>query len=211
MRYYPIFLDLRGKPCVVIGGGRVAQTKVEGLLAVDALVTVISPAITDALSRLQREGRINHVAREYQPGDLSGYALAFVGTDDRSVNAIVTEEGRKSGVWVNAVDDPPNCDFIMPAIVRRGDITVAISTGGTSPAMARKLREEMEAYFTDEYADLLELVAEVRRELRSENRTVSSDAWNAALTPELRDLLSEGQRDRAKEMLLANLSAPVRE
>jgi siroheme synthase-like protein len=211
MRYYPIFLDLRGKPCVVIGGGRVAQTKVEGLLAVGALVTVISPALTDALSHIQREGRITYVAREYQPGDLSGYVLAFVGTDDRSVNAVVTEEGRKSGVWVNAVDDPPNCDFIMPAIVRRGDNTVAISTGGTSPAMARKLREEMEAYFTDEYVDLLELVAEVRSELRSEGRTVSPDAWNAALTPELRDMLGKGQRDRAKEMLLANLSAPVRE
>jgi precorrin-2 dehydrogenase/sirohydrochlorin ferrochelatase len=189
----------------------VAQTKVEGLLAVDAKVTVVSPTLTDRLAELREQSLIQHEEREYAPGDLEGYMLAFVGTDDRSVNATVNAEGRARGIWVNAVDDPPNCDFIMPAIVRRGDITVAISTGGASPALARKLREELEDYFTDEYVSLLELVAEIRRELRERNESVPAEAWNAALTPDLRDLIAVGKRQEAKERLLAGLLAPSEE
>jgi precorrin-2 dehydrogenase/sirohydrochlorin ferrochelatase len=209
MRYYPIFLDLRDKPCVVIGGGQVAQSKVEGLLAADAAVTVVSPALTEHLEALRQEGRINYVAREYQSGDLEGFVITIVATDDRAINAAVTKEGRKRGVWVNAVDDPPNCDFIMPAIIRRGDLTIAVSTGGASPALARKLREELEAYFSEEYISLLDLVAEVRQELRKQNRTVSAEVWNAALTPELRSLLANGKHQEAKDRLLASLYAPA--
>jgi precorrin-2 dehydrogenase/sirohydrochlorin ferrochelatase len=209
VRYYPVFLDIAGKPVVVIGGGEVALRKVEGLLEAGARVTVVSPELHPGLAGPVAAGRLRHVAREYSPGDLEGYTLAFVGTDDRSVNAAVAREGKERGVWVNAVDDPPNCDFIMPGVVRRGDLVVAVSTSGGSPAMARKMREELEAFLTEDYALLLELAAEVRAELREKNLVVPPEVWNAALDGELRVLLAGGRRAQAKERLLRSLLQPA--
>lgn len=211
MRYYPVFLDIAGKPVVIIGGGEVALRKVEGLLDADAQVTVISPVLHPDLEALVTAGRVKHVAREYSPGDLEGCVLAFVGTDDRSVNIEVAREGRQRGVWVNAVDDPANCDFIIPSILRRGDIVVAVSTGAGSPAMARKLREDLEEFLTEDYALMLDLVAEVRRELRDRGVTVEPDVWNAALDADVRRLLREGHVDEARERLLRSLLEPARE
>ena len=211
MRYYPVFLDIAGKPAVVIGGGQVALRKVEGLLDAGAQVTVISPALHPDLEALVAAGRVRHIAREYSPGDLEGRLLAFVGTDDRSVNAAVAREGKQRGVWVNAVDDPANCDFIMPGIVRRGDIILAVSTSGGSPAMARKLREDLEQFLTPEYALMLDLVAQVRRELCDRGVKVEPEVWNAALDAEVKRLLSQGHLDEAKQRLLRSLLEPARE
>ncbi len=209
MRYYPVFLDIVGKPVVVIGGGKIAHQKMENLLKGGADVTVISPELNPAMSALLAAGRFRHIKREYRPGDLKGYAIAFVATDDRSANAIVAREGKERRVWVNAVDDPPNCDFVMPGIAQRGDLIVAISTSGTSPAMARKMREELEAFLTEDFALMLELAAEVRAELQDQNILVDADVWNAALDGELRRLLGEGRRSEAKERLLQALMQPV--
>jgi precorrin-2 dehydrogenase/sirohydrochlorin ferrochelatase len=211
MRYYPVFLDIAGKPAVIIGGGEVALRKAEGLLDAGAQVTVVSPALHPGLAALVTAGRVKHMAREYMPGDLKGHALAFVGTDDRSVNDVVTREGRERGVWVNAVDDPPNCDFIMPSIFRRGDIVLAVSTGAGSPAMARKLREDLEGFLTEEYALMLDLVAQVRRELRDRGVSVEPDVWNAALDTDVKRLLGEGHVDEARQRLLRLLLEPARE
>ena len=210
MRYYPVFLDIAGKPVVVIGGGQVSLRKVEGLLDAGAQVTVVSPEIHPELRRLVAEGQLRCKQREYRSGDLEGYLLAFVGADDPSVNAAVAREGRERGVWVNALDDPRRCDFIMPSIVQRGDFIVAISTGGGSPAMARKLREEMAEFLTDDYVLLLELAAEVRRDLREKGVAVDPEVWNDALNVELRELLAEGERVRAKERLVQSLLQPVK-
>ncbi len=211
MRYYPVLLDIAGKAVVVIGGGEVALRKVEGLLDAGAVVTIVSPQLHADLARLTDEGRVSWLQREYRPGDLEGYKLAFVGTDDRSINATVTLEGRERGVWVNAVDDPQNCDFIMPGIVRRGDLIVAVSTSGGSPAMARKMREELEAFLTEDYALLLELAAEVRGELRERGLLVDAEVWNASLTDEVRKLLANGSRSEAKDRLLRSLLQPAGE
>lgn len=211
MRYYPVFLDIAGKPAMVIGGGQVALRKVEGLLDAGAQVTVISPALHPDLEALVAAGRVRHIAREYSPGDLEGCLLAFVGTDDHSVNAAVAREGKQRGVWVNAVDDPANCDFIMPGIVRRGDIILAVSTSGGSPAMARKLREDLEQFLTPEYALMLDLVVQVRRELCDRGVKVEPEVWNAALDAEVKRLLSQGHLDEAKQRLLRSLLEPARE
>ena len=208
MRYYPVFLDLAGKPAVVIGGGKIARQKVEGLLNAGAQVTVISPELSAPLSRLAAGGRFRHTRREYRPGDLEGYALAFVATDDRSVNAVVAREGKERGVWVNAVDDPPNCDFIMPGVVERGPLVVAVSTSGTSPAMARKMREELQEFLTEEHVLMLELAAEVRAELRERGIQAPPDIWNAALDAELKRLLAGGRRAEARDRLLRALLEP---
>ena len=205
MGYYPIFLDLRDRPCVVIGGGSVAQRKVEGLISAGAQVTVISPRLSAALAHLRDASKIKHMPRNYSNGDLAGFSLAFVATNDLRVNALVAREGHERTVLVNAVDDTENCDFIMPSILRRGDVTIAVSTGGASPALARKIREELEEHFSADYVQLLELVAEVRQALRSQGKPVDPEVWNAALTPALRDLLALGQREAARQKLLAAL------
>ncbi len=211
MRYYPVFLDIAGKPVVVVGGGEVALRKVEGLLGAGAQVTVVSPELYPELRSLVEEGRVRYEGREYRRGDLEGYALAFVASDDPSANAAVAREGRERGVWVNAVDDPERCDFIMPSIVQRGDFIVAISTSGGSPAMARKLREEMEGFLTDDYVLLLDLATEVRRDLREKGILADPEVWNTALDGELRGLLAEGRRAEAKDRLVHSLLQPARE
>ena len=211
MRYYPVFLDIVGRPAVVIGGGEVALRKVEGLLDAGAQVTVVSPTLHPGLKALLAAGRVRHTAREYRPGDLDGHVLAIVGTDDPSVNAEVASAGKQRGVWVNAVDDPANCDFIMPSIVQRGNIILAASTSAGSPAMARKLREDLEEFLTDDYALMLDLVARVRQELRDRGVTVEPDVWNAALDAEVKRLLGEGHLKEARQRLLRSLLEPARE
>jgi len=207
MGYYPIFIELSGRPCVVIGGGAVAERKVEGLLAEGASVTVLSPALSPRLEVLAREGRISHVARAYAPGDLAGSELAFVATDDGGVNAAVAREGRERGVWVNAADDPTHCDFILPSVLRRGGLTVAVATGGASPALSRVIREELEAYFTEDYAELVRIVAEVRGELRETGRSADAETWRAALDGDLRRLIADGRREEARARLFWRLRA----
>jgi len=207
MVYYPIFLDLQDRPCLVIGGGREAQRKVEGLLAAGARVNVIAPALTVELQRLLADGRIEHVRREYRDGDLEGYAICVVATDDGAVNAQVAAEGKRQRVWVNAADDSANCDFILPSVIRRGAITVAASTSGTSPALARRLREELEAYLTEEMPALAELVGEVRAELKSRSRLPDPEVWQEAIDEELRVLLAQRKYRQAKARLLESLGA----
>lgn len=207
MGYYPIFLDLRDRPCLVIGGGAVAERKVEALLQVGARLTVVSPVATERLESWAREGRIRLVARMYRPGDLDEYALAFAATDEGEVNAAVAQDGRARGVWVNAADDPVHCDFILPSVLRRGDLVVAVATGGASPALSRGVREELEAYFTEDYAVLAEVVAEVRRQLKERARVPDWEAWRRALDGDLRRLIAEGRREEAKAQLLRRLTA----
>jgi precorrin-2 dehydrogenase/sirohydrochlorin ferrochelatase len=202
MGYYPVLLDLAGRRCVMVGGGVIAGRRVDGLLAAGARVTVISPRLTRTLAALAAEGRIDHEAREYRDGDLDGADLAFVATDAGEVNAAVARGARARGVWINAADDPARCTFILPALVRRGDLTVAVATGGSSPALARAIREELETYLTDDYATLAAIAAEARREVRAAGRPVTADAWRRALGPEVRRLIVERGRDDAKQRLL---------
>jgi siroheme synthase-like protein len=213
MGYYPVFLEMKSRPCVVVGGGTVAERKVEGLLAAGAQVTVISPELTPALAALKEKGRLNHVARPYRKGDLQGYEVAMVATDDGAVNADVTREGRRRRIWVNSADDPPNCDFILPSVIRRGETVIAASTGGASPALARRLREELEAFLNEGYGPLAELLQEVRQELRSRGIVVDPETWQRAIDGRLRALVAQRRRGQAKAYLLASLGgeAPATE
>ncbi|MEX0787025.1 MAG: bifunctional precorrin-2 dehydrogenase/sirohydrochlorin ferrochelatase [Dehalococcoidia bacterium] len=205
MAYYPIFVEMEGRRCVVIGGGREAQRKVEGLLAAGAKVVVIAPALTKALKGMLEQNEIEHIEREYQPGDVEGYEVCMVATDDGAVNAEVSAEGKRIGVWVNAADDPPNCDFILPAIIRRGSITLAASTGGGSPALARRLREELDAYLTEEMPALADLLADVRRDLRTRDIKPDAEVWQEAIDEQLRVLLAQRKYRQAKARLLEAL------
>lgn len=205
MGYYPVFLEMKGRSCVVVGGGPVAERKVEGLLAAGARVTVVSPELTPGLAALKKEGRLQHVARAYREGDLAAYELAVVATDDGAVNAGVAREGRTRGVWVNAVDDPPNCDFILPSIIRRGDVVIAVSTGGASPALARRLREDLEAFLEEDSASLAGLLQDVRQDLRARGIAVDTETWQGAIDGRLRALLAQGRESEARAYLLRSL------
>jgi precorrin-2 dehydrogenase / sirohydrochlorin ferrochelatase len=207
MGFYPLFLELHGRRCLVVGGGPVAERKVEGLLAAGAAVTVVSPTLTPPLYALLAAGRLQHAARTYQPGDLAGFDLGFAATDDGAVNGMLLHEGRSFGVWVNSADDLANSDFILPAIVRRGPLTVAVGSGGASPALVRAVREELERYLGPEYAELAELVGDVRRELRARGRSPDGATWHQALDADLRSLVKAGRREQARERLLDRLGA----
>jgi siroheme synthase-like protein len=205
--YYPIFLEMKDRRCVVIGGGAVAERRVEGLVAVGANVTVISPAITEGLRDLLTQGAIRHVAREYRAGDRAGYDLVFVATDNSEINAAVSSEARSLRIWVNSADDPDHCDFILPAVIRRGDLAVAVSTGGVSPAVTRAIREELDEYFQADYARFVQIAGEVRKELREKSVSPGAGAWNRALQGDYRRLIKEGKSVQAKELLLETLGA----
>jgi siroheme synthase-like protein len=205
MALFPLFVELEDRPCVVIGGGAVAERKVRALLDAGAIVTIVSPTLSLALAALVEAGRVAHVARSYTAGDLAGASLAFAATDDGRVNAEVAREGRERGVWVNAADDPAHCDAILPAVVRRGGVTVAISTGGASPALARAVRERVERALPSAYGPLVGIAAEARRELRAAGRRASAEDWLAALDAGLVALLGGASSDEAARRLRARL------
>ncbi len=207
MGHYPLVADLSGRAVIVIGGGDVATRKVEGLLAADAAVTVISPALAPALSTLATAGRVRHVCRQYEHGDLRDADLVFVATDDLANTRAVVAEAREHRVWVNAADDPEHCDFILPAVIRRGPLVVTVTTGGTSPAVARAIREELEDVIGDGHRVLAEVAADVRRELRAAGRVVTPDAWRHALAGDARRLARVGRRDEARRALREDLEA----
>jgi siroheme synthase-like protein len=204
--YYPVALDLRDRPCLVVGGGPVAEAKVEGLLSAGARVTVVSPTMTERLASWAAADRLVHRAREYCAEDLEGQQLVFAATDRRAVTETVAAEARRRGVWVNAADDPIYCDFLLPSVLRRGRLVVAVSTGGASPALAARVRRDLERHLAPEYAELVELAAEVRAELRAASRRPSGPAWRNALDGELIALLAEGRREDARLRLLERLA-----
>ncbi|MFZ5822589.1 MAG: precorrin-2 dehydrogenase/sirohydrochlorin ferrochelatase family protein [Chloroflexota bacterium] len=166
MKTYTICLiGLHDKHSVVVGGGSVAARKVEGLLAADAQVKIISPVCTPELQAMSAAGAVTLVQRTYQYGDLEGAFLAIAATDDQTVNQAVWAEAVERGCLVNVVDDPQHSTFILPAMLQRGEMSIAISTGGGSPALARRLRERIESFVGQEYGVLTELMAELRPEL----------------------------------------------
>ncbi|MBI3398225.1 MAG: bifunctional precorrin-2 dehydrogenase/sirohydrochlorin ferrochelatase [Deltaproteobacteria bacterium] len=165
MRYYPIFLDIKRKPCVVIGGGNVAERKVVSLLDAGARVLVISPELTPALKKLASKKKISCRPRPYESGDLKDFFLAYSATNNSRVNKAVFKEAKGQGVLLNVVDVPDLCNFIVPSVVDRGDLLIAISTSGKSPAMAKKIRQRLEKEFGREYAVFLEIMGKIRDKL----------------------------------------------
>lgn len=205
-QYYPVFLNISGRRCIVVGGGQVALRKVRTLLEHGANITVISPELCPELDQLAENGEIEVRQQGYREGDLAGAFVVIAATDDGAINQQVVREAREIGALINVVDDADNSDFIAPSVVRRGDITIAISTAGRSPALARKLRTKLEEHFSDEYASLVNLVGEVRTEVRQQGIPVDNERWQEALNLDLLiGLLRQGEAEKAKSMLLSNL------
>ena len=206
--YYPVYLNLRGRRCVIIGGGTVAEGKIGRLLDSGAEVCVVSPDATPGIRQFVAEGAVRWEQREYRPGDLEGAFIAIAATNVREVNRRIFEEANERGVMLNAVDDPPNCSFIAPSIVQRGPVTLAISTGGVSPALARKLRESLQTSGDLAWADLSSVMAVARSHLREVGllSTIDPQRWQCCVTPELLAMAQDGQDAEAVESLLAGLT-----
>lgn len=206
---YPAILMLDGRVGVVIGGGAVGTRKVRSLLDAGAFVTVITTEATPALRRLADEGKIEIRDRAYEPGDLKGAAVVIAATDHRETNQAIYEEALETGIPVNVVDDPPRCTFIAPSIVRRGDLLIAISTGGTNPALAVRVRERLEAEFGEEYARYLDLIRRLKAEAGlPRTQAERAEAWYRVVDSDVLDLVRQGKMEaayaRAVELLGAS-------
>jgi siroheme synthase-like protein len=204
--YYPIFVNIEGKRCVVIGGGMVALRKVKMLLNCGASVTVISPKSHPDIAKLSKERAIHLIQRDYEVGDLQGATIAIAATNVEEINRRVAHEAKKNGIFMNVADDLRSSDFIIPSSFRRGNLTVAVSTAGMSPAFAKKIRTKLEKSIGEEYASLLSLISEVRSTLKKRGWTVDGEAWQKAIDLDsLIQLLQAGQWKEAKTVLLKRL------
>jgi siroheme synthase-like protein len=206
-RLYPVSLVVAGKRCVVVGGGAVAARKAAGLLEAGAEVVVVASTIGPEILGLPAGmvEMVEMVERPYRPGDLDGAWLAIAATDDAEVNRRVHADGRAARVWVNAADDPEACAFTLPAVVRQGPVTVAVSTGGYSPALAGWLRDQVAGLLGPEIALLAELLSEARDELQASGRSTEGVDWRRALDSDMLELIRTGQMTRARERLQACL------
>jgi len=167
MSLYPIFLKLEGHKVLVVGGGLIAQQKIEAVLRSATDLTVIAPQVTPRIRLWAHQGRLSHIALHYRPGMAKGYFLVIAATDSEELNRTVYKEAREAGALSNAVDDPSHCDFYAPAVVSRGEFQVAISTGGHSPALAQSVRQELEGKFGPEYEPWTAWLGHMRQAIRN--------------------------------------------
>ncbi|WP_094603245.1 Precorrin-2 dehydrogenase [Sporomusa silvacetica DSM 10669] len=203
MELYPINLKLTGRRCGVIGGGAVAERKVMALLAAGAEISVFSPALTPGLSDLQETGRLAWIPRTYQTGDLHNFFLVFCATNEPEINRQAAAEAQAAGALVTIADAPDLSDFYVPAHVAHGDLLLTISTGGGSPALSRRLREELAARYGPEYGHYLTLLAKLRAEMK-ERLTTAKDRekfWRETIDQETLDLLKQGKFSEAEERI----------
>lgn len=204
--YYPLFLRLAGSKCLVIGGGKVALRKAGSLLECGAAVEVVSSHLCEGLSAMAKSGQIKAILREFREGDLEGVRIAIAATDDHQTNVRIFEEASRRGILVNVVDDPAHSDFIVPSCLSQGDTTIAISTGGKSPAAARSMRQRLERELAIRLAPLVEIAGEVRSDLKSRGITLSGEEWEYLLEQVTSSgLLESGQTEQARHLLAREL------
>ncbi|MFZ3332308.1 MAG: bifunctional precorrin-2 dehydrogenase/sirohydrochlorin ferrochelatase [Candidatus Acidiferrales bacterium] len=169
MSLFPMFVKLRDRLCIVVGGGQVAEAKIPGLIAAEAKIRIIAPDVTDSLAARAREGQIEWLRKTFEPADLAGAYLVVAAASAIEVNHEVFREAEARGILCNAVDDPDYCHFYYPSVVRRGALQIAISTEGLSPALAQRLRRELEAQFGAEYEPWVNWLGAARKFLRAKN------------------------------------------
>ena len=198
MKYYPVFWDIADKKCVVVGGGEVATRKVKRLLDCGAQVSVVSPLLSLELAALKDADRITHIACEYLSELIYGAALVIGATDDEKTNLLISRDAREKGIAVNIVDDPQKCDFILPSIMERGDLVIAIGTGGKSPALARHLREELESRYGVEYEIFLRILGSLRPQM-TKNAGAGRSWFDALIASGILELIKQKNWEEVKK------------
>ena len=206
-RYYPVFINVNQRRCVVIGGGQIGEEKVDKLLECDANIVVISPEVNPRVEEAAAQNKIRWEQREYTTGDLEGAFIAIAATDNNKVNRQIAKEAEERNVLLNVVDVTHLCTFIAPSVARRGEVTIATSTGGASPALARTFREKLTTSRILEYADLAPILSQARAELRKKGVTVIPDHWQTQITEELLDMVQAEKTDDAYKILMDGLLA----
>lgn len=215
MKTYPIFAVIENRPCLVVGGGAVGERKVHDLMAAGARVTLVSRTLTPELAALASRGKIRYLPEDFREAQVEGMALVMAATDDPDLNARVSAAAQSRAIWVNVADDPEHCTFIVPAQVRRGDLTLAISTGGASPALAAQLRQELQQHFGPEYGPYLDLLRRVRTRLLAERRAHPDNGplFHRLVNSPLKEAVAQGDRARVvnvlHQVLGSVLSTPV--
>jgi precorrin-2 dehydrogenase/sirohydrochlorin ferrochelatase len=199
MGYYPIIIDLTGKKCLIVGGGQVALRKAVSLREAGAAVTIVSP---DICAELENLDGVQLYWRAYEPGDVTGCALVFAATDDKSLNAAVSNEAARHNIPVNVVDDPELCSFIVPATCRRGNLMVSVTTSGKSPALSKHIRKELERIYGPEYEAFVNVLGEVREQVKSHysSQAEREAAFSRLIESGILELLKDGQCEQAREM-----------
>jgi siroheme synthase-like protein len=193
---------------VVIGGGKVALRKIKTLLECGADITVISPALDPELTELVEAKGIDHISREYEPEDIKDAFMTIAATDVTETHLKIAEEARNQRTLVNISDSPEQSDFIVPSFFRRGDLILAVSTSGRSPALAKKIRTRLEQVFGEEYGLLLSMIKDIREEFKKQGVGISAESWQKALDLDLLlDLLKRGKREKARSFLLKELKS----
>ncbi|HEV2767381.1 MAG TPA: bifunctional precorrin-2 dehydrogenase/sirohydrochlorin ferrochelatase [Acidimicrobiales bacterium] len=195
---YPAFLTVAGRRCLVVGAGAVALRRVEGLIAAGARVRVVAPRV---LERVRELAEVTVEERPYRRGEVAGHWLVVAATDDPAVNRAVSDDADAAGVWVNRVDDAAAGSFTVPAVVRRGPVTVAVTTGGRSPALATWLRRHVEEALGPEHLTLLELVSERRQAQRADGAGADAGSWQELLDSGMLELIRAGRIAEARERL----------
>lgn len=205
---YPVNLILTGRRCLVVGGGRVARQKIEGLLECEATVHVVAPQVDDGLrERIAETVTLTWDPRPYRSDDLDGVHLVITATDDPAVNRSVFLDAGERGIWVNSADDPAHCSFTLPSRVRQGPLLVTFATGGHSPALSTWLRRRFTEEFDPAYGTLIDMLSAERQRIQAEGRTTEGLDWQGALDSGMLELIREGHLAEAKERLQACLSS----
>ena len=201
---FPITVNLAGCCCLVVGGGKVALRKVKNLLQCAAIIDVVSPSFCEELAHMGKEGLVSLITRKFEDHDIKGRMLVFAATSDEDVNQRIYELCRESSILVNTVDDPLRCNFLVPATMRRGALTIAINTEGKSPLLARRIRIEMENRYGPEYADYLELLGEARLVVKDtiEQESTRRLLFEKILGLPVLPLLQQGKKEEAKGRIL---------
>lgn len=200
---YPVNLVLQGKRCLVVGGGPVAARKAAGLLACGAEVHVIASSLGPEVTSLP----VITEERPYLPGDIDGYRLVIVATDDRALNRAIFDEAEALGTWVNSADDPAACTFTLPSVIRQGPIMVTVSTGGRSPALATWLKQQIQRSLGPEHEVLLDLLSTAREDMRASGRSTEEADWQMVLDSDMLELIRAGKISVARERLQTWLSS----
>jgi len=202
-RYYPAYLDIKGKKCLVAGGGEIAERKINLLLKCGGSVSVVSPELTRRLKELNSKGKIKFFKENFKEKYLKDIFLVIGATDNNKVNIKIYKAAAKKNILVNIVDSPEMCNFIVPSIAERGDLIIAVSTGGKSPALAKKLRKELEDRYKFEYAKFLNIMGDLRKKISSKIRDKKKreEIYNKLVDSDIINLIRDGNNKSAKNRI----------
>lgn len=200
---YPIYLNVAGKNCLIIGGGPVAERKAASLFEYGACIKVVSPLAEKNITDWADQNLLKWFAREFEANDLDDIFMVFIATDDNSLNKQIADLCRSRGIMVNAVDDPPNCDFFVPSVLRRDSLAIAISTEGRSPLFAARLRRQLEKIITEEHGQFVQILGQIREELKESSLDINQrrQILEQIVDSDLLDLLLDGRHEEAEERI----------